>query len=356
VGLTLIGVATFVAAIIVGFVRSWRLTLAMLSVTAAIILVMGGLGSAMKKFQAKALDATAVGGTWAEEAICSIRTATAFGTQDKLAAQYDVQLQKALKWDFKAKTALASLIALTMAILSLQYGLAFWLGARFLRDGDVTVSQILTVIFASVIAGVSLGNVAPHAGAFGMAVAAAKKVFQTIERDSPVDPEAQSGETPNLVEGEITFRDIRHVYPSRPEQTVLEDFNLTIPSRKVTALVGASGSGKSTVVGLIERFYLPVNGELFLDGQNIQNLNLRWLRRQISIVSQEPVLFSTTIYSNIEFGLIGTEYEGVSKTCYLFRVIETAHFSRLYTLIFCAGKPRSQNRTHRRCGQNCQCS
>ena len=189
----------------------------------------------------------------------------------------------------------------------------FGKGSRFLRDGDVTVSQILTVIFASMLAGVSLGNVAPHAGAFGMAVAAAKKVFHTIERDSPVDPESQSGKTPNLVEGEITFRDVRHVYPSRPEQTVLEDFNLTIPSKKVTALVGASGSGKSTVVGLIERFYLPVNGELFLDSHNIQDLNLRWLRRQISMVSQEPILFSTTIYSNIEFGLIGTEYEGVSK-------------------------------------------
>jgi ATP-binding cassette, subfamily B (MDR/TAP), member 1 len=303
----------------------------MLSVTVAIILVMGGLGSAMKKLQAKALDASAVGGTWAEEAISSIRTVTAFGTQDKLVAQYDVQLQKASKLDFKAKAALAGLIASMMAILSLQYGLAFWQGYRFLRDGDVTVSQILTVIFASMLAGVSLGNVAPHAGAFGMAVAAAKKVFHTIERDSPVDPESQSGKTPNLVEGEITFRDVRHVYPSRPEQTVLEDFNLTIPSKKVTALVGASGSGKSTVVGLIERFYLPVNGELFLDSHNIQDLNLRWLRRQISMVSQDPVLFSTTIYSNIEFGLIGTEYEGVSKLA-----ISFGHRNRSPLAIVCA--------------------
>ena len=267
----------------------------------------------MKKFQTKALDASAVGGTWAEEAISSIRTATAFGTQEKLAAQYDVQLKKASKLDFKGKAALAILVASMMAIINLQYGLAFWQGSRFLKNGDVTVSQILTVIFASMLAGVSLGNVAPHAGAFGMAVAAGKKVFHTIERESPVDPEIQSGQTPNLIKGEVTFRDVRHVYPSRPEQTILEDFNLTIPPSKVTAIVGASGSGKSTVVGLIERFYLPINGGLFLDGYNIQDLNLRWLRRQISLVSQEPVLFSTTIYSNIEFGLIGTEYEGVSK-------------------------------------------
>jgi ATP-binding cassette subfamily B (MDR/TAP) protein 1 len=326
----------------------------MLSVTVAIILVMGGLGPTMKKFQTKALDASAVGGTWAEESISSIRTATAFGTQEKLAAQYDVQLKIASKLDFKGKAALAMLVALMMAIINLQYGLAFWQGSRFLKNGDVTVSQILTVIFASMLAGVSLGNVAPHAGAFGMAVAAAKKVFHTIERESPVDPEIQSGQTPNLIEGEITFRDVRHVYPSRPEQTILEDFNLTIPSSKVTAIVGASGSGKSTVVGLIERFYLPVNGELFLDGYNIQDLNLRWLRRQISLVSQEPVLFSTTIYTNIEFGLIGTEYEGVSKLAISVDYRNRTHLSQLYTLIFYAGKSRSQNQTHRGCGQNRQ--
>jgi ATP-binding cassette subfamily B (MDR/TAP) protein 1 len=353
VGLTLTGVATFFAALIVGFVRCWRLTLVLLSVTVAIILVMGGLGSSMKKFQAQALDASAVGGTWAEEAISSIRTATAFGTQDKLAAQYDVQLNKASKLDFKGKIALAFLIALMMGILNLQYGLAFWQGSRFLKNGDVTVSQILTVIFASMLAGVSLGQIAPHAGAFGMAVAAAKKVFHTIERKSPVNPELKSGETPTFVDGEIIFKGIRHVYPSRPEQTILEDFNLTIPSGKITAIVGASGSGKSTVVGLIERFYVPINGDLFIDGYNFQDLNLRWLRRQISLVSQEPVLFSTTIYSNIEFGLIGTEYEGVSKLS-IFVILETPHLSRFYRLISCPGKSRSQDQTHRGCGQNGQ--
>ncbi|KAI7042352.1 P-loop containing nucleoside triphosphate hydrolase protein, partial [Hortaea werneckii] len=93
----------------------------------------------------------------------------------------------------------------------------------------------------------------------------------------------------------------------------MEDVDLVIPAGKTTALVGASGSGKSTIVGLVERFYDPVGGQVLLDGHDVQDLNLRWLRQQVSLVSQEPTLFATTIGNNIRHGLIGTEYEGLSE-------------------------------------------
>jgi len=90
---------------------------------------------------------------------------------------------------------------------------------------------------------------------------------------------------------------------------LLNDFNLFIPAQKTTAIVGPSGSGKSTIVALIERFYDPVRGEILLDGRNIQSINLRCLRQHISFVSQEPVLFGTTIYENIAYGLIGSKFD-----------------------------------------------
>ena len=89
--------------------------------------------------------------------------------------------------------------------------------------------------------------------------------------------------------------------------------SLIIPAGKKTALVGASGSGKSTIVGLVERFYDPVGGQVFLDGHDVSTLNLRWLRQQISLVSQEPTLFGTSIFNNIRQGLIGTKYENESE-------------------------------------------
>ncbi|KAK1021097.1 GTPase-activating protein, partial [Friedmanniomyces endolithicus] len=154
----------------------------------------------------------------------------------------------------------------------------------------------------------ALGNVAPNIQAFATAIAAANKIYATIDRVSP-DPESDEGKKIENVEGTIELRHVKHIYPSRPEVVVMEDVSLLVPAGKTTALVGASGSGKSTIVGLVERFYDPVGGEVLFDGHSIQDLNLRWLRQNISLVSQEPTLFATTIFGNIRHGLIGTAYE-----------------------------------------------
>ena len=95
--------------------------------------------------------------------------------------------------------------------------------------------------------------------------------------------------------------------------TVLKNINLHIPAGKFTAVVGASGSGKSTIIQLLERFYDPVEGTITLDGYDIKTLNLRYLRGSMSLVQQEPVLFATTIYENICHGMIGTEAETASE-------------------------------------------
>jgi ATP-binding cassette subfamily B (MDR/TAP) protein 1 len=175
----------------------------------------------------------------------------------------------------------------------------------------MTVSQVLTVLFSVMIGAFSLGNVAPNIKAFTSASAAGQKIFAAIDRKSPMDPNSDEGLKLESLEGRIELRNVRHIYPSRPEVVVMEDINLIIPAGKQTALVGTSGSGKSTIVGLVERFYDPVGGEVLLDGHKIQDINLHWLRQNISLVSQEPVLFASTIYENIRNGLIGTQYENV---------------------------------------------
>ncbi|KAI5806532.1 P-loop containing nucleoside triphosphate hydrolase protein [Peziza echinospora] len=309
IGLTLTALATFITAFIIGFIKSWKLTLILLSTVVAIVLDMGMGSKFVIKFNKQSLESYALGGTIAEEVISSIRNATAFNTQDKLAKQYDAHLTVAEKWGFKMKAALGCMIGVMMWIVYCNYGLAFWQGSRFLVTGDVVLSDVLTVLLAVMIGAFSLGNVAPNAQAFTTGVAAAAKIFNTIDRVSPLDAEREDGETFENVQGSLEFRHVKHIYPSRPEVVVLPNFTLTIPAGKVTALVGSSGSGKSTIVGLVERFYDPVGGEILLDGHHLKDLNLRWLRENISLVSQEPVLFGTTIYKNICHGLIGTKHE-----------------------------------------------
>ncbi|KAM6523090.1 hypothetical protein FSOLCH5_003709 [Fusarium solani] len=324
VSLTLVAVATFISAFVIGFVKYWKLTLILLSTVVALLLNMGGGSTFIMKYNKQNLEAYAHGGSLADEVISSIRNAVAFGTQDRLARQYDKHLGKAEFFGFRVKAAISCMIAGMMLVLYLNYSLAFWQGSKLLVDGETSLSNILTILMSVMIGAFNLGNVAPNLQAFTNAVAAAAKIFNTIDRVSPLDPTNDEGEKLDHLEGSIRLSNIKHIYPSRPEVVVMNDVSLDIPAGKTTALVGASGSGKSTIVGLVERFYDPVDGTVYLDGHDISKLNLRWLRQQMALVSQEPTLFGTTIFHNIRYGLIGTKYEHESEEKQRELVIEAA--------------------------------
>jgi ATP-binding cassette, subfamily B (MDR/TAP), member 1 len=285
---------------------------------------MGTVSRFIVKFSKGSIDAYAQGGSLADEVFSSVRNAVAFGTQDRLARQYDTHLVRAEFSGFKLKSAIAVMVATMMLIMYLNYGLAFWMGSQYLIEGAVPLSKVLTIMMAIMIGAFNIGNIAPNIQAFTVAVAAAGKIFNTIDRESPIDPTNDEGEKLDKVEGTITLEHVKHIYPSRPEVVVCENISLSIPANKTTALVGASGSGKSTIVGLVERFYDPVEGRVLLDGHDISKLNLRWLRQQMALVSQEPTLFGTTIFNNIKHGLIGTEHENETEEVARELVIEAA--------------------------------
>ncbi|KAI0017325.1 multidrug resistance protein [Xylariomycetidae sp. FL0641] len=333
VGLTLTAASTFISAFVIGFVFYWKLTLILTSVVFALMLDMGIGSNFVVKFTKENIAAYASGGTVAEEVISSIRNAVAFGTEDRLAKQYDVHLARAEYYGFRKAASIAVMVAGMMLIVYLNYGLSFWMGSTYLTQGVIPLSTVLIIMMSIMIGAFNLGNVAPNLQAFGTGVAAAAKIFNTIDRVSPLDPTADDGLKLDKVEGTIRLENVKHIYPSRPEVVVMKDVTLNIPAGKTTALVGASGSGKSTIVGLVERFYDPVGGKVFLDGHDISTLNLRWLRQQMSLVSQEPTLFGTTIYHNIRYGLMGTkfEHEGGDKQKEL--VIEAAKKANAHDFI-----------------------
>ena len=333
IALTLTALATFVTAFVVAFIKYWKLTLILSSTVFAIVTVTGGGSTFIIKYNKQSLHSYALGGTVAEEVISSIRNATAFGTQDKLARQYDKHLLEAQKWGLKLKTSLSCMIACMMGIIYLNYGLSFWQGSRYLVAGEMTLSDVLTIMLAIMIGAFSLGNVAPNAQAFTTSVAAAAKIYNTIDRVSPIDPMTDTGNKLERVEGTVELKNVKHIYPSRAEVVVMKDINLYVPAGKTTALVGASGSGKSTIVGLVERFYDPVGGNVYLDGCDISTLNLRWLRQQISLVSQEPTLFGTTIFGNIRHGLIGTNHENASEEVQKDLIIKAAKMANAHDFV-----------------------
>lgn len=183
-----------------------------------------------------------------------------------------------------------------------------------------------SVVFAALIAATSVSTIAPQITAFTNSAAAASELFSVIDKKSELDPLDESGKMPNdSCDGSIEITNLAFAYPSRPGAPVLRDFNISIPAGKTTALVGASGSGKSTVVGLLERWYAPSSGSIMLDGIDISDYNTQWLRSRIRLVQQvcssillpsvacplillqEPVLFRGTVFENVCKGLLGDQ-------------------------------------------------
>ena len=149
-------------------------------------------------------------------------------------------------------------------------------------------------------------QIAPQILTFTKASSSAEEIFRTIDRQSEIDPLNEGGIVPTTCVGDILINRVSFAYPARPDTTVLKSLQLSAPANKTVALVGSSGSGKSTIVGLLERWYDQPSGTIYLDGVDIQELNLHWLRTNIRLVQQEPVLFAGTVYENVAYGLFGT--------------------------------------------------
>lgn len=151
----------------------------------------------------------------------------------------------------------------------------------------------------------------PEVKYFTEASVAATQIFDRINRIPQIDGGDKKGIVLGNMRGEVEFDHVRFAYPSRPDSIVLKDFNLKIEAGKTVALVGASGSGKSTTVALLQRFYDADGGVVRIDGVGIQGLQLKWLRGQMGLVSQEHALFGTSIKENIMFGKLDASMDEV---------------------------------------------
>ncbi|KAK9470648.1 P-loop containing nucleoside triphosphate hydrolase protein [Dipodascopsis tothii] len=305
---------TLIASVVVGLTQSWKLTLIMSTIIVFIAASFIIASRLMTKFFNNALNGASAGGSIAEEVIGSIRNVHAFNIQERLSEKYSAFLEISQIWALRAGITVGSVTGIMWLSVYSDDALGFWQGARLVARGEISVRAAVTVLAAVVEGTFAVSNVTPHVKSISTAVAAINKIFTTIDRQSAIDSCSDEGLTLNQVKGDISLKDVRFIYPSRPDYTVLDKYSLDIKAGTTVALVGASGSGKSTIVGILERFYKPLAGSVTLDGYEIDSLNIKWLRRQIALVSQEPTLFACTIYQNIAYGLIGTPYEFANET------------------------------------------
>ncbi|KAJ7784493.1 P-loop containing nucleoside triphosphate hydrolase protein [Mycena metata] len=304
--------AAFATGFVVAYVQSWRLALAMSSILPCIAITGGVMNKAVSRYMQLSLKHVAESGSLAEEVISTIRTAQAFGTQKVLADLYDSHIVHSETSDLKAAVWHGGGLSVFFFIIYNAYALAFSFGTTLIDSGHASAGIVINVFMAILIGSFSLALLAPEMQAINHGRGAAAKLFVTIDRVPEIDSANEEGLKPDHVTGEISLEAVTFSYPSRPTVQVVKGLTLKFPAGKTAALVGASGSGKSTIVALVERFYDPTGGVVTLDGVNVKDLNLKWLRSQIGLVSQEPTLFATTIKGNVAHGLINTQYEHAS--------------------------------------------
>lgn len=237
-------------------------------------------------------------------AIQGIRTIHAFCMQTRISDEYETSLRK-VQAERGKKTYIAGLVmGYAMATGFVAYSFLFYIGGELIKQKKCTFTEMMTSLFSLVTVAFSFGDSAMLAGDQQESKNASARIFGIVdEKDtSGVDSFSDKGDKlPNPM-GDLEFRDIKFAYPSRPDMVIYNNFNLKVPNGSTVALCGPSGGGKSTVMALLLRFYLPLEGTILFDGKDIRDLNLKWLRSQIGYVSQEPVLFSGSIRSNIKYG------------------------------------------------------
>lgn len=238
----------------------------------------------------------------AREAIANIRTVAAFGAEDRIATQFASELNQPNKQALLRGHISGFGYGVSQLFAFCSYALGLWYASVLIRHKYSNFGDIIKSFMVLIITALSVAETLALAPDIVKGSQALGSVFSILQRKTAINRDDPTSLVVNDVEGEIEFRSVSFTYPTRPHVTILKDLNLKISAGRSLAIVGQSGSGKSTAISLVMRFYDPSSGAVLIDGLDIRSLNLRSLRQKIGLVQQEPALFSTTIYENIRYG------------------------------------------------------
>nr|XP_046242203.1 ATP-binding cassette sub-family B member 9 [Scatophagus argus] len=290
---------------------SWRLTMVTVMGFPFITLVSKVYGDYYKKLAKDVQTTLAEANKVAEETISAMRTVRSFASELKEADSYYAKLLLMFRLNKKQALAYACYVwCSSISELALEVAVLYY-GGHLVVTHQMSSGSLISFFIYVLELGECLENIASVYTGLMQGVGAAEKVFEYLDR-KPKHP-ANGTEAPGTCTGLVEFKDITFAYPTRPEVDILKGVSFTLQPGKVTALVGPSGSGKSSCVSLLENFYRPQQGQVLLDGKPVHTLQHDYLHSKISLVSQEPVLFARTVEENITYGLTNIPMEAVMQ-------------------------------------------
>ena len=290
---------TALGAVAVLLWMNWQLTLVMLAVVPVVAVGAGFYGRSLRAVSREVQDALAEATAVAEETLSGVRTVRAFAREGAEVERYGSAVERS----YGLARQRARLGATFQGAVSFAgYGAiaaVLWYGGVLLSEGRMSFGDLTSFLLYTFTVAFSVGALSGLYEDFAKAIGASERVFELLDRVPAV-----GGGTATLpaVTGEVTLDDVTFAYPTRPDAPVLRGMSLRLAPGEVVALVGPSGGGKSTVAALLSRFYDPQGGALRLDGADLRTLDADWLRQQVGVVSQEPILFATSIRENIRYG------------------------------------------------------
>nr|XP_043620127.1 putative multidrug resistance protein [Erigeron canadensis] len=292
------------------FTLSWRLTFAALPFSVIFLIPAMGLGKHMMDVGMLMVASYDTAGSIAEQAVSSIRTVYSYVGEQQTIDKFSNALQTTMKLGMKQGFARGLMLG-SMGIIYISWAFQGWIGSLLVTKHREKGGDVFAAGFNILMGGLNVLTALPNLTAISESKGAATRISEMIDRQPTIDSEGKKGKALSYVRGQIEFKGVYFNYPSRPDSPILQGLNLRIPASKTVGLVGGSGSGKSTIVSLIQRFYDPIEGDILLDGHKINKLHLKWLRSQMGLVNQEPILFATSIKENILFGKEGGSFDDI---------------------------------------------
>eukprot|EP00388_Colpodella_angusta_P003891 GDKJ01013363.1.p1 GENE.GDKJ01013363.1~~GDKJ01013363.1.p1 ORF type:complete len:661 (+),score=123.41 GDKJ01013363.1:1-1983(+) len=299
------------AGFLIGLIRGPILALVVIATFPAMGIVGAWFGKAMNKILVGTTEAHGEAGAVAEEALSNIRTVQALNKEEEFTHRYEKYLEKAAVYTRNGNIEFGFVLGLMYFLMFATFALGHWYAGKLvsedMKSGDTYWSpgRALMVFMSVSIGSMSLGMISNPLKGVTKAQAALAKVILIAERQPVgIDSLSEEGSRPdkNSLRGEVKFDNIQFTFPSRADKPVYRSLSFTMPAGKTTALVGASGAGKSSAAQLLMRFYDPLSGVVSMDGINLKEINPAHWRDIVGIVAQEPKLFACSIKENITMG------------------------------------------------------
>jgi len=323
-GNILTAISLFFSGLIIAFITSWKLTLVLLSVLPFLGIGAMLLTKAIQTASKKAAESYTKAGGVAEEVLYQIKTVASFANFEYEIDKYNNLVNDCKKISINNSIKSALGVAIIFFIIYSAYSLAIWFGSRLILEkeinhntGDFFASgDILIVLLSVVMAGFSLGAAAPNIKAISEARVAASDYFELRNRVPQMDLSKSDIKIDKKdIIGKLELKNVLFAYPISLETNIINNISIIFESGKKIALIGESGSGKSTIVNLIERLYDVTSGQILLDGIDIKLFDLETYRGYIGYVQQEPVLFNKSIKDNIIFGRENISFDMIKEAC-----------------------------------------